>query len=116
MSKAKDKIAAWQVKLKALSATYDVSLRAIEYILKKNFEELDWRSLLTDEMIDFADKELARRKTEIKHKGKDKYEAQKKYFKTEKGRRKVIEAVQRNRINNGRSPNRMRNAERKSDN
>lgn len=100
MSEAKDKIAAWQVKILALSETHNVSLKAIEYLLKKNFEQLDWRSLLTDEMIEFAGSELMKKSLEIKHKGKDKYERQKKYFKTEKGRRKVIEAVQRNRRSN----------------
>lgn len=95
MSKAKDKIKAWQVKLVELSTTYEVSLRAIEYILKRNFDELDWRTLLTEEMIEFADKELLRRQTEIKNRGKDKYKPQKEYFKTEKGKKKLNEATKR---------------------
>lgn len=100
MSEIKDKIKAWQVKLQALSITYKVNPRRIEYILKSKFEQLDWRTLLTDEMIEFADKELLMKQIKIKHKGEDKYEAQKKYFATEKGRRKVMEAVDRNRRKN----------------
>lgn len=90
MSKAKDKIAEWQIKIVGLAKKHGVSLRRVECVLKRNFDELDWRSLLTDEMIDFADKDIEARQA-IKYK----YQSQKDYFDTEKGRKKLNEAQRR---------------------
>lgn len=83
----KEKIAKWQVKIVELAQKHGVSLRRVECVLKRNFDELDWRSLLTSEMIEFADKDI-----EARQATKYKYQSQKDYFDTDKGRKKLNEA------------------------
>ena len=58
MSEIKDKIKAWQEKITELTNTYDLGSREVERLLKRNFEQLDWRTLLTDEMFEVFIEEL----------------------------------------------------------